>query len=93
MERKEILEAAEKCVCGDRDKDYGNPERSFAVIANFWTDYFMGKGQKVLITAHDVAAMMVLLKVGRNATGVDKLDNWVDIAGYAACGGELVQDS
>ena len=27
MTRKEILEAAEKCVCGDREQDYGSPER------------------------------------------------------------------
>lgn len=23
------------------------------------------------------------------ATGHDKADNWIDLAGYAACGGEL----
>lgn len=27
MTRKEILEAAEKCVCGDREQDYGSPYR------------------------------------------------------------------
>ena len=40
-------------------------------------------------TAHDVAAMMILLKVARLATSPDKWDNWVDIAGYAALGGEV----
>lgn len=29
MTREEILAAAQKCVCGDREQDYGNPERSF----------------------------------------------------------------
>jgi hypothetical protein len=33
--------------------------------------------------------MMALLKVARIATGHGKADNWVDLAGYAACGGEL----
>lgn len=33
--------------------------------------------------------MMSLLKIARTATGAAKLDNWVDIAGYAACGAEL----
>lgn len=30
-----------------------------------------------------------LLKIARIATGHGKSDNWVDLAGYAACGGEL----
>ena len=26
MKREEVLEKAKKCVCGDRDEDYGKPE-------------------------------------------------------------------
>ena len=37
----------------------------------------------------DVAAMMVLLKVARINPEEPHPDNWIDIAGYAACGGEL----
>lgn len=37
----------------------------------------------------DVAAMMALLKIARIASGHAKADNWVDLAGYAACGGEI----
>lgn len=37
----------------------------------------------------DVAVMMILLKIARVAGGHGKSDNWVDIAGYAACGGEV----
>lgn len=33
--------------------------------------------------------MLGLLKIARIATGHGKADNWVDLAGYAACGGEL----
>ena len=36
-----------------------------------------------------VAALLGLLKIARIATGHGKSDNWVDLAGYAACGGEL----
>ena len=43
----------------------------------------------LVIEADDVAAMMALLKIARIATGTAKADNWVDLAGYAACGGEL----
>lgn len=36
MTRKEILEAAEKCVCGDREQDYGSPEKSFMAMERDW---------------------------------------------------------
>ena len=37
----------------------------------------------------DVAAMLALLKIARIASGHAKEDNWIDLAGYAACGGEI----
>lgn len=89
MTRKEILEAAEKCVCGDREQDYGSPEDSFQAIANLWIDYLNAKGFGIDIVPEDVAAMLALLKIARIATGHGKDDNWIDIAGYAACGGEI----
>lgn len=33
--------------------------------------------------------MMALLKIARIATGQAKSDSFVDLAGYAACGGEI----
>jgi hypothetical protein len=33
--------------------------------------------------------MMALVKVSRISTSPSKLDHWVDLAGYAACGGEV----
>lgn len=42
-----------------------------------------------MIEAEDVAAMMVMFKMARVATGQNKVDNWIDAAGYAACGGEI----
>lgn len=94
MNRKEILEAAAKCVCGDREKDYGSPENNFQIIADLWTDYLIGAGKSkdafdFFITAKDVAAMLALMKIARIASGHAKEDNWVDLAGYAACGGEI----
>lgn len=44
---------------------------------------------EVCIVPEDVAALLALLKIARIATGHGKSDNWVDLAGYAACGGEL----
>ena len=90
MTRKEILAAAKQCVCGDRDQDYGSPEKSFEMIAALWEPYLRQKcGADICLTAADVGAMMCLFKLARIAIGHGKADNWIDLAGYAACGGEL----
>lgn len=83
MKRAEILEQAKACVCGKRETDYGSPEDNFKTIADLWTAY---TGHRYLPL--DVAMMMALLKVARiKAGGTD--DSFVDLAGYAACGGEI----
>ena len=89
MTRSEILTKAGACVNGDREQDYGSPERSFETIAAFWNAYLMNKPEPAFIGPVDVAAMLSLLKLARISTGHAKDDNWVDLAGYAACGGEL----
>ena len=93
MNRKEILEAAAKCVCGDREQDYGSPENNFRTIASLWMAYLRPKCTRpdadLCIVPEDVAAMMALMKIARIASGHAKEDNWVDLAGYAACGGEI----
>ena len=37
----------------------------------------------------DLAAMLALLKIARIASGHAKEDNWIDLAGYAACGNRI----
>lgn len=85
MTRKEILDSAMRCVCGDREKDHGKPEDSFAKIAALWSAW---TGYK--FDAVDAAVMLSLLKTARIKTspGVND-DNFIDLAGYAACAGEL----
>lgn len=88
MTRKELLEKAEFIVNGKRDAEYGGPEKSFNDIADLWCAYL---GQPDLISPEDVAIMMILLKVARlKGSEYESIDSWVDIAGYAACGGEIV---
>lgn len=88
--RRGILLQATRCVCGDRDQDYGSPENSLSAIASLWADYIKAKyGVSAPLTGVDASAMMVLFKIARVATGHGKADNWVDAAGYAACGGEI----
>lgn len=90
MTRAEILDAAKRIVTTDRQSQYGKPEDNFEVIAALWADYLRGRGARLdFLEAYDVAAMMALLKIARIATGGSKADSWLDLAGYAACGGEL----
>ena len=84
MTRDDFLNKASSIINGERQGTYGEAENSFSVIAQIWTAY-LGKG----ITSEDVANMMILMKVARNSSGVYKDDNWVDICGYAALGGEI----
>ena len=86
MNRAEVLEAAKKCVCGQREQDYGNPEDNFQRIADLWSAYM---DYPQLFTPKDVAMMMALLKVARIKTGTGTDDCFVDLAGYAACAGEI----
>lgn len=90
MNRKEILAAASKAVhAEDMDHDYGSPENNFETIAELWNTYVEASHNDcVSLDSRDVAAMMILLKIARAATST-KCDHWVDIAGYAACGGEI----
>ena len=89
MTRDEILDTAKSIVGGDREQDYGSPEDSFKVIADLWNAYLAGCGNTDSISAVDVAVMMALLKIARIASGHYKADSWIDLAGYAACGGEI----
>lgn len=58
----------------------GEFQRSAILLAMEWTN------ASVLA---NIAVLLGLLKIARIATGHGKSDNWVDLAGYAACGGEL----
>lgn len=84
MKRSEVLDKAKHEVTGQRLLDYGSPENNFSMIADMWGTYL-----DTDIAPADVAAMMILLKVARIGNGGGTGDSWVDIAGYAACGGEI----
>ena len=93
MTRSEILKAAERCVCTDRNQQYGEPEDNFRTISMLWSVYLCARGMEHPLSAADVGAMMALFKLGRIATGGDKADNFIDLAGYAACAGEISTES
>lgn len=81
-EREQLLEDAKKIVCGERAEQYGDVEYCFEKIAALWTVYL-----EMPLYPRDVANLMILLKIARNLD-IGHRDNWVDIAGYAACGAE-----
>ena len=86
VSRADILDRAKAIVTGEREKQYGKPEDNFAIIAELWGAYTGHKFSPV-----DVAMMMALLKVARIKTGVGTVDSFVDLAGYAACAGEIAE--
>ena len=82
--RNRVLSEAEKCVCGQREQDYGTPEDNFDRIAKMWSAY-MG----VEFNPVDVSMFMVMLKVARIKSGGGTMDSFVDGCGYFSCGGEI----
>jgi hypothetical protein len=88
MSRDEILSAAQQCVMQDRNATHGEPEDNFRTIGEYWSTYLQSQGFSVELQPHDVGAMMILMKCSRLATSPSRDDHWIDIAGYAACGGQ-----
>lgn len=99
MTAADILTSMASVVSGDRQKTHGEKERSFAVIADFWNTYILGKKEfawirdglagKPLITAVDAPQMMVLQKIARSIQGEPVADHFADECGYAAIAGEI----
>lgn len=86
MTRFDILDTAGEIVGGHRVTDYGEPEDNFGVIARLWSAYL-----GIDISDVDVSMLMVLFKAGRIKSGTATEDSFVDICGYAACGGEIAE--
>ena len=84
MIREAVLEKAQKIVTGARQSTYGNPEDCFKIIGDMWSGYL-----GIDVTPSDVAMLMILLKIARAKNSKSYADNYIDIAGYAACAGEL----
>jgi hypothetical protein len=84
LSRTAVLDVAKQAVTKDRAATHGALANSFAAIAAIWS-VRLG----VPVTAAQVSIMMVDLKTVRAWGNPGHADNWVDIAGYAACGGEL----
>lgn len=94
--RAAILNEAMEIVHKDRNSAYGDPEDNFANIAAAWNAYLQAKIKGFIVSelnSHDVAIMMVLMKTARLAVNPNHHDSTVDIAGYAACLGDIQQSA
>lgn len=85
MKRSDILDTAKSYVTKDRAADHGDMEDNFRLISAYWSAHL-----DTDLGPHDVAVMMTLLKLARIKSNPAHADNWIDAAGYAACGGEIV---
>ena len=83
--RASILATATDYVTRDRTADHGSMEDNFSTIAAYWNIH-LGSD---LVDAVDVGLMMAMVKLARAKSNKTHLDNFVDLAGYAACAGEL----
>ena len=87
--RAEFLETVRNFVCKDRNVTHGDAEDNFRVIASLWETYLNNTPPQSL-NSTDVAIMMCLFKVARLMANPKNMENWHDLAGYAACGGGIV---
>lgn len=87
--RQQVLDTAKDAVLRDRNNTHGEPENTFAAIADLWDAYdAANKGKNG--REHDVAMKLELVKVARIACGAPAhLDNYADGSGYFACAYEL----
>ena len=81
---KENLKTALKLLEGKREHEYGNKKENHENIANLWSAYLDHN-----VSAHDVAILMLLLKIARAKFGNPSDDTYIDMVGYSAIAGEL----
>ena len=83
MTGRSVLEEAADVV-GSRGDTHGGIRENHEQIAALWGAYL-----GVEITAHEVAEMMILLKVSRCSAGSPDRDHYVDVCGYAEIADEV----
>ena len=86
-DREYFLNEAEKLINGPRAKEYGPAKFNHERIATIWSVILARE-----VTAEEVVACMIGVKLARLAETLNHDDSWVDIIGYAALGGEIIND-
>ena len=87
-DRADALNEALHLITGDRNADYGPPTQDFDRAAGILQAMgYRGPGGRDIV-GHDIALMVMAVKMSRLVWTPGKRDSWVDIAGYAGCGYE-----
>lgn len=90
--RGKLLNEAKDLIEGDRNKTYGSPTQNFQNTAELFTTLLRHKLKDgETIHPYEIATLMIALKLARTIAE-PKRDNFVDIAGYAACGYETLEE-
>ena len=85
MNARDYLNEA-RAVIQDRGMDYGHPTDNMSRTASLWSAYL-----EMPIRPDQVAMCLLLVKVARSMEG-NKVDNYIDMCGYAAISGELATE-
>jgi len=88
MNRKEILDEANRLTHGDRDKNYGTPKVNHERIAALWSVVL-----ETEISPAQVALCMAQVKVARLIESPEHLDSFIDAAAYMAISGEIATEN
>ena len=84
-QKETILTEAARITAGPRQRDYDHPRPNHQRIALLWNAYIkIRQHPSADLDAEDVAKMMILLKIARDAKTRTR-DNLTDICGYARC--------
>lgn len=90
MNKEEAIKHLHK-VLVDRGENYGRPKpnhQRMADLFNMWV-----KGRKPgEYTAEDMTIIMILFKVARLMETPGHIDSFLDIAGYAICGLDILDE-
>tara|TARA_R100001443_G_scaffold83247_3_gene90106 strand:- start:168 stop:446 length:279 start_codon:yes stop_codon:yes gene_type:complete len=87
LTKEELLNQALTIIKGDRNLRYGDPKINYKRIIEGW-QLILGTE----ITEGQYGMMMIWMKIARLMEDETHMDSWIDIAGYAACTGEVIDD-
>ena len=86
--RSDVPTEAAGLINGDRNHEYGDPREMHQRAADIYNAY-----RGAMLTAHDVAMILLSVKLARLAHMPDHRDSYVDICDYAGIAYEIASES
>ena len=86
--RSDVPKEAAELIDGDRNHEYGDPREMHQRAADIFNAY-----RGAMLTAHDVAMLLLSVKLARLNHMPDHRDSYVDICGYAGIAYEIADGS